>query len=70
VFTNTIEGFWSLIKRAWCGSHHHCSNREMSLYVGEACGKHNHRKSLDHGFNAFLEGCFAQRKNADDNGTP
>ena len=23
VHTNTIEGFWSLLKRAWYGSHHH-----------------------------------------------
>ena len=25
--TNTIEGFWSLIKRAWYGSHHHYSRK-------------------------------------------
>ena len=23
VHTNAIEGFWSLLKRAWYGSHHH-----------------------------------------------
>ncbi len=23
IHTNTIEGFWSLLKRAWYGSHHH-----------------------------------------------
>lgn len=23
--TNTIEGFWSFVKRAWYGSHHHYS---------------------------------------------
>ena len=25
--TNTIEGVWSLLKRAWYGSHHHYTNR-------------------------------------------
>ena len=24
-YTNTIEGFWSLLKRAWYGQHHHYS---------------------------------------------
>ena len=26
--TNTIEGFWSLLKRAWYGSHHRCQFRK------------------------------------------
>ena len=26
VHTNTIEGFWALLKRAWYGQHHHYSN--------------------------------------------
>jgi len=29
--TNTIEGFWSLIKRAWYGSHHHYSKKYTSI---------------------------------------
>ena len=43
--TNTIEGFWSLVKRAWYGSHHHYSRKCMPLYVAEACFKYNRRKS-------------------------
>ena len=43
--TNTIESFWSLIKRAWYGSHHHYSRKYMPLYVAEACFKYNRRKS-------------------------
>ena len=31
--TNTIEGFWSLIKRAWYGSHHQYSVDYTPLYV-------------------------------------
>ena len=43
--TNTIEGFWSLIKRAWYGSHHHYSTKYLPLYVAEACFKYNRRKA-------------------------
>ncbi len=44
VHTNTIEGFWSLLKRAWYGSHHHYSREYLGLYVAEAAYKYNHRK--------------------------
>ncbi|MFQ8432013.1 IS1595 family transposase [Amaricoccus sp. W119] len=43
--TNSIEGFWALIKRAWYGSHHHYSRKYMPLYVAEACYKYNRRRS-------------------------
>ena len=58
VHTNTIEGVWSLLKRAWYGSHHHYSKRFMPLYIAEACFKYNHRDN-DDAFGAFLGGCFA-----------
>lgn len=45
VHTNTIEDFWSLIKRAWYGSHHHYSRKYMPLYIAETCYKYNRRKS-------------------------
>jgi transposase-like protein len=44
IHTNSIEGFWSLVKRAWYGSHHHYSVKYMSLYISEACYKFNNRK--------------------------
>ena len=56
--TNTIEGVWSLLKRAWYGSHHHYSKRFTPLYVAEACYKYNHRKDAN-AFGSFLSGCFA-----------
>lgn len=40
VHTNTIEGFWSLLKRAWYGSHHHYWTEYTPLYVSEACYKY------------------------------
>jgi hypothetical protein len=43
VHTNSIEGFWGLVKRAWYGSHHHYSEKYMALYIAEACYKFNQR---------------------------
>ncbi len=51
--TNTIEGFWSLLKRAWYGSHHHYTRAHIWAYVAEACFKYNVRKSTD-AFGAFM----------------
>ena len=42
--TNTIEGFWSLLKRAWYGSHHHYQTGYTPLYVAEQCYKYNYRE--------------------------
>ena len=53
--TNTIEGFWSLLKRAWYGSHHHYSNEHSIAYVVEACYKYNAR-GRDRAFEEFLQG--------------
>lgn len=55
--TNTIEGFWSLIKRAWYGSHHHYAVAYTPLYVAEACYKYNYRNH-DNVFDKFIEECF------------
>ena len=56
--TNTIEGFWSLIKRAWYGSHHHYTKRFMPLFIAESCWKYNHRKDTN-AFALFVRGRFA-----------
>ena len=57
VHTNTIEGFWSLLKRAWYGQHHHYSKDFLPLYVAEACYKYNNREREDF-FDYFVRGCF------------
>lgn len=44
VHTNTIEGFWSLLKRAWYGQHHHYQTKYTPLYVAETAYKYNYRK--------------------------
>ena len=41
--TNTIESFWSLLKRAWYGQHHHYSTGYTPLYVAERCYVYNNR---------------------------
>jgi hypothetical protein len=51
--TNTIEGFWSLLKRAWYGQHHHYQTLYTPLYVAEACYKYNYR-NMDSVFDKFL----------------
>ena len=56
--TNTIEGFWSLLKRAWYGSHHHYQTAYTPLYVAERCYVYNnrHRETI---FWKFINGSMA-----------
>ena len=56
--TNTIEGFWSLLKRAWYGSHHHYSRALTPLFVAETAWKYNHRSDRN-AFGSFLRDCMA-----------
>ena len=57
IHTNTIEGFWSLLKRAWFGSHHHYERKYTPLYLAEAAFKYNHRKNKRI-FATFMRECF------------
>ena len=43
VHTNTIEGFWASVKRAWYGTHHHYTNSYLPLYINECAYKYNNR---------------------------
>ena len=54
--TNTIEGFWSFVKRAWYGSHHHYTKGYTPLYLAEACYKYNYRD--DNIFAKLIEKVF------------
>lgn len=55
--TNTIEGFWSLLKRAWYGSHHKYTEQWSPLFVAEQAWKYNER-SNNHAFADFMRRCF------------
>ena len=56
VHTNTIEGFWSEVKRAFHGTHHWYSKKWLPLYIQESCFKRNHRHD-ENLFMDFLEMC-------------
>ena len=55
IHTNTIEGFWSLVKRAIFGQHHHYSKAHAAAYIVEACYKYNNRNNANT-FDQFLAG--------------
>lgn len=44
VHTNTIEGFWSLVKRGIGGTHHAVSAKYLQGYLNEYVWRYNHRK--------------------------
>ena len=44
IHTNTIEGFWALLKRGIMGQFHHVSRRHLQKYVDEFCYRYNLRK--------------------------
>ena len=45
VHTNTVEGFWSQIKRSIHGTHIHVSRKHMAKYLGEFEYRYNMRKT-------------------------
>jgi transposase len=44
VHTNTIEGFWSLVKRGISGVYHSVSAKYLQMYLDEYSFRYNHRK--------------------------
>jgi len=56
IHTNTIEGFWSQLKRAIIGTHHKVSAKYLPLYVAETQFKYNNRMNADI-FGAAVAGC-------------
>jgi IS1 family transposase len=56
VHTNTIEGFWSIIKRGIVGSFHKVSEKYLPLYVAEFQFRYNNRFNDDI-FGTAIAGC-------------
>lgn len=58
VHTNTIEGFWSLLKRQIDGIHHSVSPKHLQRYCNEASFRYNHRAAFqDERFANALANC-------------
>ena len=56
VHTNTIEGFWSILKRGVVGTYHKVSRKYLPLYVAEFQFRYNNRENVDI-FGAAIAGC-------------
>jgi transposase-like protein len=54
--TNTIESFWSLMKRGVMGSFHNVSKKYLPLYLAEFQFRFNNRKNADI-FGTAIAGC-------------
>lgn len=44
IHTNTLEGFWSLLKRSIDGTYHHVTEKYLQAYVNEYAFRYSHRK--------------------------
>ena len=56
IHTNTIEGFWSIVKRGIVGTFHKVSKKFLPLYVNEFEFRYNNRKNADI-FGAAIRAC-------------
>lgn len=56
IYTNTIEGFWSLLKRGVLGIYHFTSKQHLQKYVDEFVFRYNTRKHTEQDrFNLLLQ---------------
>ena len=46
IHTNTIEGFWAIVKRAVYGQFHHVSKKYLPLYLNELTYRYNNRGNV------------------------
>ncbi len=55
VHTNTIEGFWSLVKRGIGGVYHNVGRHYLQSYLDEYSFRYNHRFDTQPMFETFME---------------
>lgn len=62
VHTNTIEGFWSHLKRGLIGTYHSVSRKHLQKYCDEFSFKYNNcRESIGRIFSITIENSFNKR---------
>ena len=54
IHTNTIEGFWSLMKRGINGAYHAVSAKHLQGYLNEYTFRYNHRSKAEVQFKKLL----------------
>jgi transposase-like protein len=54
IHTNSVEGFWSLIKRGIGGVYHQVSQKFLQNYLDEYSFRYNHRHDIEPMFLTFL----------------
>jgi len=47
IHTNTLEGFWSLLKRGVIGQFHYVTPEHLNKYIDEFCFRYNNRENKD-----------------------
>ena len=58
IHTNTLEGFWSLLKRGVIGQYHYVTPEYLNQYIDEFCFRYNNRSNKDI-FNLTLQNAVA-----------
>lgn len=61
VHTNTIEGFWMLLKNGIRGTYHAVGKDYLQSYVDEYVFRYNHRKDQQHMFKTIAQRVSAVR---------
>ena len=54
IHTNSVEGFWSQLKRSIDGSYHHVTTRHLQAYVDEYAFRYTHRNDEQNMFWAMM----------------
>lgn len=54
VHTNTLDGFWSQLKRSINGTHHHVSRKHLPKYAAEFSFRYNRREAVEPMFRHVL----------------
>jgi len=62
IHTNTVEGFWSILKNGIKGNYRAISKKYLPFYLAEYSYKYNKRKFKDLGFKKVIENAVEEEK--------